>query len=283
MEQSNAIELKEIKKIYPGFCLNIPELKLPRGCIMGLIGENGAGKSTLIKLMLGLVHQQEGDIVLLGQSNKKNLHLIKEDIGVVLDQGGIPESLTPVQTGRVMQGTFSRWNQEYYEYLVDRWKLPRNKVFKEFSRGMKMKQQLAVALSHEAKLLILDEATNGLDPLIRDEMLDILAEYARKEEHSVLLSSHIVSDLEKITDYIAFLHQGELLMCKEKDDLMEAYGLLQCSRQELSAFPREAVWVKRDTPYGVEAVVDRRYLGNSYKAGSVTLEELFIAMVKEKR
>lgn len=281
MEKNNVIEVRNLIKDYPGFLLDIPQFTLPQGSIVGLVGENGAGKSTLIKLIMGLVHPKEGNILLLGQDNRKDIHLLKEDIGVVLDQTGIPECLNPAQVGRIMADTFSHWDQIHYEQLLASWKLPIDKQFKDFSRGMKMKQQLAVALSHGAKLLILDEATNGLDPVIRDEILDILEEFTRQEENSVLLSSHIVSDLEKVSDYIAFLHQGKLLLCDEKDRLLEQYGLLQCSRQGLEALPKEMVWIKRDTDYGVEAVVDRKGLTGKESVTPISLEELFIAMVKE--
>ncbi|MGN1313498.1 MAG: ABC transporter ATP-binding protein [Lachnospiraceae bacterium] len=291
MEQNNAVEIRDLRKDYQDFTLCIPQFSLPRGCIMGLIGENGAGKSTLIRLIMGLVHQQEGEITLLGQDNRQNLHLLKEDIGVVLGEIGIPEILNPVQVGKIMRDTFSRWNQSGYEELIERWRLPSNKKFKDFSRGMKMKQQLAVALSHEAKLLILDEATNGLDPVIRDEILDILEEYTRCEKHTVLLSSHIVSDLEKISDYIAFLHKGRLLLCEEKDRMLERYGLLNCSQEEFAALPQKGVWVKRRTAYGIEAIVDRNLLlGNrggaaeklQLRMSPAGLEDIFVAMVKKE-
>ena len=281
MEKQNAIEVNHLTKGYPGFSLDIPQFVLPQGSIVGLVGENGAGKSTLIKLIMGMIHPENGSVILLGRDNRRDIHLLKEDIGVVLDQMGIPECLNSVQLGKIMATTFLHWDESCYEQLIKSWKIPTDKEFKDFSKGMKMQLQLAVALSHNARLLILDEATNGLDPVIRDEILDILEEFTRREEHSVLLSSHIVSDLEKISDYIAFLHQGRLLLFDEKDRLLDNYGLIQCNGQELEALPKESVWIKRTTAYGIEAVVDRRGLSGVENISPVSLEELFIAIVKE--
>lgn len=277
----NAIEITNLKKNFPGFSLDIPELILPSGCILGLIGENGAGKSTTIKLILQLLHQDSGTIRLLGRDNAEALALTKQDIGVVLDEVGIPSTFKLTQVERIMRGVFQDWDSEVFWSLSRRFHLPEDKRFKALSRGTKMKLGLAIALSHHPKLLILDEATSGLDPVVRDEILDIFLEFTRDETHSILISSHIVSDLDKLCDYIAFLHQGRLLLYEEKDTLREEYGILHCSAEELSALAPEAVYGKKQNPYGVEALVKRDALPAGMAANPVDIEQLFIYMVKE--
>lgn len=279
----NALELKNLSKSFPGFQLEPLNLTLPQGCIMGLIGENGAGKSTILKLILDMLHKDSGTITILGKDNQENLRLIKEDIGVVMDEVGIAECLNTRQVGTIMSGTFQNWDQKTYEELLQSLSIPANKAFKDFSRGMKMKLGIAIAMSHHAKLLLLDEATNGLDPVVRDQVVELLCEFTRDETHSILISSHIVSDLEKLCDYIAFLHQGKLLLCEEKDVLTGQYGLLHCTRQELAQLPASAVKSKKETAYGVDAVVLRQAVPSGWKLSTITIEELFVAMVKEVR
>ncbi len=279
----NALELKNLSKSFPGFQLEPLNLTLPQGCIMGLIGENGAGKSTILKLILDMLHKDSGTITILGKDNQENLRLIKEDIGVVMDEVGIAECLNTRQVGTIMSGTFQNWDQKTYEELLQSLSIPANKAFKDFSRGMKMKLGIAIAMSHHAKLLLLDEATNGLDPVVRDQVVELLCEFTRDETHSILISSHIVSDLEKLCDYIAFLHQGKLLLCEEKDVLTAQYGLLHCTRQELAQLPASAVKSKKETAYGVDAVVLRQAVPSGWKLSTITIEELFVAMVKEVR
>lgn len=278
----NAIEIKGLCKSYPGFSLENINLTLPSGCIMGLVGENGAGKSTTIKLLLDMIKRDGGTITLLGKDNQKDQISIREDIGVVLDEVGFPECLSATQIHKIMKHTYKSWDGEVYVSLLEKLSIPEKKEFKDLSRGMKMKLALAVALSHHPKLLILDEATNGLDPIVRDQMMDLFMEFARKEEHSILFSSHIVSDLEKICDYIAFLHRGKLLLCEEKDRLLEEYGICMCRPEEVSKLPHEAVVGEWKNPYGVKALVRRKLLPAGMEAGRVNIEELFIGMVKEE-
>ena len=277
----NALEIRNLTKTYTGFRLDHLNLTLPSGCIMGLIGENGAGKSTTIKLILDMIHKDEGSIQIMGKDNTKNIQLLKEDIGVVLDDVGIPECLTAKQVGKIMQYTFQRWDSKLYDSYLQKLSLPTEKPFKEFSRGMKMKLGIAVALSHHPKLLILDEATSGLDPVVRDEVVEMFSEFTRDENHSVLISSHIVSDLEKLCDYIAFLHKGKLLLCEEKDRLLEQYGLVQCSKEQLLKLAPSAVKGKKISPYGVQALVLRKYIPANMVISPISIEDLFIFMVKE--
>ncbi len=279
----NALEIKNLTKTYPGFTLDNLNLTLPSGCIMGLIGENGAGKSTTIKLIFDMIHKDSGIVTILGKDNEESIELTKEDIGVVMDEVGIPECLTVKQVGKVMKNTFHNWDDGEYYRLIEKLALPGNKQFKEFSRGMKMKLGIAIALSHNAKLLILDEATSGLDPVVRDEVVEMLSDFTRDENHSILISSHIVSDLEKLCDYIAFLHKGKLLLCEEKDQLLAEYGLIHCIAEELQRLPSEAIKYKKENPYGVEVMVLRNAMPTDMTVRPISIEEMFVFMVKEAR
>ena len=277
----NALEIRNLTKDYGAFRLENLNLTLPCGCIMGLIGENGAGKSTTIKLILDMINRDGGAITILGRDNREDLILTKQDIGVVLDEVGIPQCLSAVQVGKVMAHTFARWDQELYAQYLKKLDLPEKRPFKEYSKGMKMKLGIAVALSHHPKLLILDEATSGLDPVVRDEVVEMFSEFTRDESHAVLISSHIVSDLEKICDYIAFLHKGKLMLCEEKDRLLEEYGLIHCSQEQLAELDETAVRGVKASPYGVEALVRRDGIPTGMQVSPVSIEELFIFMVKE--
>ena len=279
----NAIEITGLCKSYPGFALQNINLTLPSGCILGLIGENGAGKSTTIKLMLDMLRRDKGEIRLLGQDNRENLRLLKEDIGVVLDEVGLPACLNAVQVGKIMKKTFRNWDEAAFTGFLRKLSIPENKKFQELSRGMKMKLGIAVALSHQAKLLILDEATSGLDPIVRDEILDIFCEFTRDESHAILISSHIVSDLEKLCDYVAFLHKGQLLLCEEKDTLRERYAIIHCTAEALARIPSSSIVGKRDSAYGVEAIVERTAIPANVAKNPVDIEQLFIFMAKEAR
>ena len=279
----NALEIKNLTKSYPGFTLDNLNLTLPSGCIMGLIGENGAGKSTTIKLILDMIHKDSGSIIILGKDNTDSIELTKEDIGVVMDEVGIPECLTVKQVGNVMRHTFHNWDDAEYARLAQKLALPDKKQFKEFSRGMKMKLGIAIALSHNAKLLILDEATSGLDPVVRDEVVEMFSDFTRDENHSILISSHIVSDLEKLCDYVAFLHKGKLLLCEEKDQLLAEYGLIHCTAEEIQNLPAKAIKYKKENPYGIEAMVLRSAVPANFNVSPISIEELFVFMVKEAR
>ena len=272
----NAIEIKNLTKHYRGFSLENLNLTLPSGCIMGLVGENGAGKSTTIRLLLGMSRPDCGEITVFGQ---KLTPALKEQIGVVLDEPGYPGCMTAQQIGSMLSGIFRGWEQKIYDNYLHKLRIPDNKPFKEFSKGMKMKLCLAAALSHGAKLLILDEATSGLDPVVRDELLDVFNDFTRDEGNSVLISSHIVSDLEKLCDYIAFLHRGRLMLCREKDELLNEFAFVQGSREEIDVLPTIG---RRDGRFGTEAIVRRTDIPAGMKTSPVTIEDLFVFMAKEE-
>ncbi|MBQ8834308.1 MAG: ABC transporter ATP-binding protein [Oscillospiraceae bacterium] len=276
----NTLEIKHLSKSFPGFQLDNISLTLPSGCVMGLVGENGAGKSTTIKLILEMLRRDGGTVTILG---KDSVQLVKEDIGVVMDEVGIPLCLNTRQVGKVMAGSYQNWDQARYEALLQKLSLPDKKPFKDFSRGMKMKLGIAIALSHNAKLLILDEATSGLDPVVRDEVVEMFREFTMDESHAILISSHIVSDLEKLCDYIAFLHQGKLLLCEEKDRLLEEYGLVLCTPEQLMELDADTVKGTKKSPYGIEALVLRENVPAGWKVSPVSIEDLFIFMVKEAK
>ena len=277
----NAIELKGLIKEYPGFRLGSLDLALPSGSIMGLVGENGAGKSTTIKLIMNAIKRDAGSVSVLGVDNQSRAFSgIKEDIGVVLDEAYYPEVLNSRDVGCVMAKTYRHWEPDTYENYLQRFGLPQDKAFRDYSRGMKMKLAIAVALSHQAKLLILDEATSGLDPMVRDEILDIFNEYTRQEDRSILLSSHIVSDLEKICDYIAFLHKGQLLLCEEKDRLLEEYALVRLSRERLADLPEDSVVGVESDPYGVRALVRRDMVPHDLPLEHTNLEDIILFLAK---
>ncbi len=280
----NALEIKGLCKHYGSFSLRSIDLTLPGGCIMGLVGENGAGKTTTIKAIIGAIQKDEGEVKVLGKEvTRENLSDIKEEIGVVFDEIGLPEYFKVYEVDRFMTNVFKCWDSERFSSLIRRLKIPQDKRFKTFSRGMKMKLGLAIALSHGAKLLVLDEATAGLDPVVRDDVLDILNDFTRDEHHSVLISSHIVSDLEKICDYIAFLHNGRMILCKEKDRLKEEYALVRCKTEELASLPSCVVIGKRETPFGVEAIIYKNAVKDGWETGVLDIEQLFVFMAKEAK
>ena len=272
----NAIEVKNLNKQYKDFTLDNVSFTLPSGCILGLVGENGAGKSTTIKLLLDMINKNGGEIKLLGQDYKI---CPKDDIGVVMEENGFPEVLTADEINGIFGKIYKNWNErEYYGYLK-RFELPEKKKIKEYSRGMKMKLYISVALSHNAKLLILDEATSGIDPVVRDEILEIFNEFTRNENHSILISSHIVSDLEKLCDYIAFMHKGKLVLFEEKDELLNNYCIVQCSRNELDKIEKSAVLGRRETPYGIQAVIKKTAAKDFIHTSAISLD-LFVYMIR---
>jgi len=279
----NALEIKDLCKNYPGFSLDHLNLTLPSGCILGLIGENGAGKSTTMKLILDLIRRDSGTITILGRDNREDVRLTREQIGVVMDEAGIPECLNPMQIGKVMGLIFKNWEPDTYLNLLSKLQLPHTTAFRELSRGMKMKLSIAIAMSHGAKLLILDEATSGLDPVVRDEVVQMLSDFTRDEDRSILISSHIVSDLEKLCDYIAFLHKGRRMLFEEKDVLLAKYGIVHCTHEQLPLLSPGSVLHRKENPYGAQVLVLRDAVPQDWKISPVSIEDLFIFMVKEAK
>lgn len=261
----NALEIKNISKTYKNFKLDDVSFVLPCGHIMGLIGENGAGKSTIINCILDIIEKDSGSIFVLGQKNDKNNVSLKENIGVVLDASDVYDNYTVKQVENIMKDVYKQWNHEVYDYYIQKFALPLNKMIKDFSRGMKMKMAITIALSHQPKLLILDEATSGLDPIMRDEILDVFMEFVQDENHAILLSSHISSDLEKIADYITFIHEGKLILSTSKDELIYEYGLMKCRNDEFDKIEKEDIICYRIKTYEVEILVkDREKMAKKY-------------------
>ena len=272
----NAIELSHVTKHFPGFTLQDLSLTVPSGTICGLVGENGAGKSTTIRLLMGALRPDSGTCTVLGADSAAPEFLsLKEDIGVVLDEAYFPESLNALQVGGVMAKTYRRWDGKQYQNYLTRFGLPEKKPFKDFSRGMKMKLAIAVALSHSPRLLVLDEATAGLDPIVRDEVLEIFNEFTREEDHSILISSHI------LCDYIAFLHQGRLLFCDEKDRLLEEYGIFVGTADQVNSLQDGAVVARENSSFGgVRCLVKRALVPAGWALERPTVEDIVLFLVK---
>lgn len=276
----NTIEIQNISKSYKDFKLDNVSFNLPTGCILGLIGENGAGKSTTIKSILDAIDIEAGTINVLGKNNKL---LDKNDIGVITDEFGMPDCLNALQLESVMSSIYREWNHDEYHRLCSILNVPMDKIFKELSMGNKMKIRIAIALSHNASLLILDEPTNGLDPLVRDEVINLLFDFTRNDNNSVLISSHIVSDLEKVCDYICFMHNGKNIIYEEKDELLNNYGILHYTDNDDIHIDEKAIIRRRETSYSNELLVDKRMIGSNIHISPINLEELFVFMVKEDK
>lgn len=254
----NAIEIKNLSKSYEDFCLNNIILNIPKGSIVGLIGENGAGKSTLISSLLGIIKSSYEELKIFGMDFKTDEIQIKKDIAVIFDTTHYDDEFTPKFIGQILSKVYSNWDQATYLQYIHQFNLPMKKKIKKFSRGMKMKLEFAIAFSHDAKLLILDEATSGLDPIIRDEILSIIREYTEDENHTVLMSSHITSDLDKISDYIAYIHEGKLLFMKPYDELREEYGVLHVGKELLDSLNQEDIIGYTKEAYSYTILVKNR-------------------------
>ena len=279
----NAICVQGLSKSYSGFSLQDVSFCVPSGSIVGFIGENGAGKSTTIKAILELIHRDAGEISLLGQKNGAELSEVKEQIGVVFDESCLPENLKLTEVDTLMGRIFRHWEKEKFLEYCRRFELPSEKRIKDYSRGMKMKLSIAVALSHKTKLLILDEATSGLDPVVRDEILDIFLEFIQEDEHTVFLSSHITSDIEKIADYILLIHKGRVLLYENKDVLLEEYGMVRCTPAQAERIGKELTAGIRRNQFETEILVRKKEAfmkDPELVVDRVTLEDILLFTVK---
>lgn len=282
---NDALIISGLTKTYKDFMLNGVSFSVPCGSIVGLIGENGAGKSTTINAVLGLIQKEAGSICVLGKEQLDNE--IKEQIGVVFDGNNYPEIFSARKLNRVMKDIYHSWEEHTFRDLLIKFSLPADKPIKQFSKGMKMKLAIAVALSHNSKLLILDEATSGLDPVIRDDLLDILLDFAQDETHSILISSHITTDLEKIADYIVFIHEGQVVFSKPKDELIEQYGIIKCGAAQFEALDQLDIIVYRKMDYEWQVLVaDRVAMKKKYPKAlidSASIDEIMLLYVKGER
>lgn len=277
-----AVEIEGLEKVFDQFNLGPLDLKIPKGTIVGYIGQNGAGKSTTIKLILGLLKPDNGDIKLLGQSIKNNSRL-KDDIGIVFDDLFLPEELKLSDIERFCSRAYKNWDKNQFTSYCANFNLLKNQIIKNYSRGMKMKLSIAMAMSHKAKLLLLDEATSGLDPVVREEILDILLDFMQDEDHTILISSHILSDLEKIADYIAFIDKGRLLFVESKDDLKDKYGVCSLSDNKLKELDKEAIIGIRKHAFGNDVLVNRNLIPADLVFERPSIEDIMIYFVKGDR
>lgn len=280
----NVIEVKWLRKKYKDFELKDINLSLQKGMIMGFIGENGAGKTTTIKAILNLINPTSGEIKIFGLDNKKEEEKIKEDIGVILDDSFLSEYLNAEDINKIMKNIYKNWDEKLFFEYIEKFKLPRKQISKEFSSGMKMKLKIATAISHKPKLLILDEPTSGLDPVARNEILDIFQEFIENGENSILVSSHITSDLEHIADYITFINEGKIVLSKERDELLEKYGLAKCSEEEFKTINSNDYIKYKKNRYDYEVLVeDKNEFKKKYNISIVdrpSLEDIMLIYIK---
>lgn len=257
-EYENAIEISHLSKKYDGFALQDISLTVPKGCIMGFIGQNGAGKTTTIRSILNMMPLDSGIIHVLGYDHEKEECKAKEHIGFVFDEMGFHKVLNATDLNKMFRNIYKNWDETAFFQNLERFGLPKKKAVGKFSRGMQMKLQIAVALSHQAKLLIMDEPTSGLDPVVRNEILDIFLDFVQNEEHTILLSSHITSDLERIADYITFIDQGKILLSGERISIFEDHGMIKCKKEEVAKIPSEYIVGKRVSQFSVEVLVKEK-------------------------
>ncbi len=279
-----ALTITGLTKQYSNFTLDNISFSIPSGSIVGLIGENGAGKSTTINSILGLIKKDSGKITILGHDIEDFDCTVKEKIGVVFDGSNFSEELTPMRLSKVLCDIYSSWDQPYFKKLLSQLNIPTVKKIKTFSKGMKMKLSIAVAFAHHPYLLILDEATSGLDPIARDDILDMFLEFVQDEEHSILVSSHITSDLEKVADYIVFIHAGKIIFCEAKDELLERYGIIKCGAAQFDAIDKKDIVAYRKQDYEWQVLVaNRAKAAKKYSKAMVipaTIDEIMLLYVK---
>ncbi len=280
----NILEVKNLTKTFPGFELKNVSFTLPKGMIMGIIGENGSGKTTTIKSILNIYTKYSGEIKIFGLDNHKNDKEIKENIGVVLDDMFFPEILTPNDINNTMQGIYKNWDSKMFNDYLKEFSLAPNKQIKTFSKGMRKKLEIATALSHHPKLLILDEPTSGLDPVARAEVIQIFQSILEKDECSILLSSHITTDLEHIADYITFINNGEIVLSKTTNDLLDNYGIAKCTKNEFKDIAKQDYIKYKKSKYEYEVLVpNKKEFKTKYNISvidKITLDDLMVLMIK---
>lgn len=282
----NILELHQLSKTFPksNFTLDSLSFSIPYGSIMGFVGENGAGKTTTIGCILNTVIKDSGIVTLFGREMLDGDTDMREKIGVVYDGDNFPAYWTARQLAKVMGGLYSQWDDALFQKYLERFHLPAGQKIKCYSRGMSMKLAIAAALSHHPQLLILDEATSGLDPVMRDEILDVFLDFVQEEDHSILLSSHITSDLEKIADYITFIHNGKLIMTASRNDLLYNYGVLRCKESQYLALDPKDILACRKRDFQIDVLVaDRTKAERKYKgvvADHVSIDEIMLLLGK---
>jgi len=280
------LEVKNLSKQYKGadFRLNNVSFSLPGGAIMGFVGENGSGKTTTIGCILNTLIKDSGTVKILGKEMTDDSTDIRNNIGVVYDTSSFPVHLTPAQISSAMKHIYMRWDDALFKEYLQKLKLPEKKKIKEFSRGMTMKLGVAVALSHRPKLLILDEATSGLDPIVRDDILDVFLDFVGDESNSIFLSSHITSDLEKVADYITFIHDGNIVFTEKKDTLKYNYGMMRCKAAQFAEINKQDMLAYRKHDYQIDVLVaDKQAAAKKYHdvvIDTVTIEEIMLMLVK---
>lgn len=285
----NILELQQVSKTFSksNFTLDHVSFSLPYGSIMGFVGENGAGKTTTIGCILNTIAKDEGSVKLFGREMLDTDTDIREKIGVVYDGDNFPGHWSAEQLSKIMQGFYTNWDEELFRRYLEEFQLPPKQKIKHYSRGMTMKLAIASALSHHPQLLILDEATSGLDPIMRDEMLDVFLDFVQEEDHSILLSSHITSDLEKVADYITFIHNGRLIMTVSKNDLVYHYAVMRCKESQFRALERDDMIAYRKRDFQIDVLVsDGKEAQRKYKdavVDHVSLDEIMLLLVKEER
>lgn len=284
MMNKNALTVSGLAKNYKEFSLSDVSFEVPQGAIVGLIGENGAGKSTTLNAILGLIHKDAGEISIMGSPIEELSLDMKEKIGVVFDGTNFSEELTPKKLNKLLKGIYTSWDEDFFVSLLKKLSLPFQKKIKSFSKGMKAKLSIAVAFAHHPKLLILDEATSGLDPIVRDHILDMFLDFVQDEENSILVSSHITTDLEKVADYIVFIHEGQLTFSKPKDELLEHYGIVKCGAAQFEALNQQDIIAYRKQDYEWQVLVsDRQSAEKKYPKAMVipaTIDEIMLLYVK---
>lgn len=281
---NNLLSVKNINKTYTNFKLSDINIEIPKGTIVGFIGENGAGKTTTIKAILNLINIESGEIKIFGKDHKKDENKIKEKIGVILDNAFFPDNLTAKDINSILKLMYDNWDEQLYNKYLEKFKLPNDKQIKDFSTGMLMKLKIASVLSHKPELLILDEPTSGLDPIARSEILDIFQEFVEDENHSIFVSSHITTDLEQVADYIVFINEGKIILTETKDKIIEDYAVVKCSEEEFNKIDKKDILKHKKNKYNYQVLIsDKNKFKKKYNIKTIdkaTLDDIMLLYIK---